>query len=229
MSLREPPFPLLTRGHGFVVLPGTPAATSIAVDPWRVENDEPRAALVLLTDGKVDRSAVSNVGAVIDATSTIIVPSTSNDRLSSAFGDRVRGVTAGDEFASNGGARVTVLPAEGPPRARGFYPRGAGLTYLVTTAHGTALFLGASAALAEHAALAPDVAFFAVGGFHLMDPDEAAESAVRVAPKLAIPVAWGDLAARHAAARRFVELCEARGIAARAVVGEPHKPSVPNP
>ena len=40
----------------------------------------------------------------------------------------------------------------------------------------------------------------------------AAESAARIRPRLAVPVHWGDTSARFEAARRFCELCAARGI-----------------
>jgi L-ascorbate metabolism protein UlaG (beta-lactamase superfamily) len=131
------------------------------------------------------------------------------------FGDRVRVVREGDEILE-GGTRVRALPAEGPPRAVGFHPRGEGVSYLVDFEDARYLFLGDSVALPEHVGLAPDVAFFAVGGLAVMDPSEAAAAAAAVRPAHAVPIHWGDLNGRFDLAVRFARECETLGVRAAA-------------
>jgi L-ascorbate metabolism protein UlaG (beta-lactamase superfamily) len=199
-------------GHATVLLPGPPA---VAVDPWRWRLDAV-ADLVLVTSGHVDHCSEDDIAAARREGATIVAPPGIAERLRATFGDDVATLHAG-ETCMFAGAAVSALPAEGPTRdgvASGFLPRGAGLTYLVESGETRVLFLGDSVVLPEHHGLAPELAFVAVGGMVTSSPEEAAASAGALDAGVVVPVHWGDLEARHAAAQRFVELCAAAGVAA---------------
>ncbi len=170
---------------------------------------------MLVTHGHADHCSEDDLVVASHARTIAVGPASVEQRLRALFGDRVRVAREGDAIEA-AGARVRVLPAEGPPRAVRFHPRGDGVSYLVTFEGATHLFLGDSVALPEHDGLAPDVAYFAVGGLAVMDPDEAARAAGRVRPGLAVPVHWGDLNGRFDLAVRFVDLCRAVGVRAAA-------------
>ena len=151
----------------------------------------------------------------------VVCPDPVADRLRATFGAAVVAMRAG-ETREFGAVRVTALPAEGPERdgrPSGFLPRGAGLAYLVESDGGRFLFLGDSAVLPEHEGHAPDVAFVAVGGMVTCTPEEAVEAVGTLGAGVLVPVHWGDLEARHAAATRFVEACAERGVAAEPPLG----------
>lgn len=204
-----------TLGHAAVLLGGPPR---VVVDPWRGGGDGAGAAVALVTHGHADHCSEEDLLAATADGAPILCPAHLAPRLERSFPGRVVPLAEGATWRVDG-TQVLALPSEGPPRARGFHPRGDGLSFLVTVAGARFLVLGDSDALPEHEGLAPDVAFVAVGDFTVLTPEEAADAAVRVAPALAVPVHWGDTSARHAAARRFCELCEARGIASVDVRG----------
>jgi L-ascorbate metabolism protein UlaG (beta-lactamase superfamily) len=199
-------------GHASIWVPGPPA---LAADPWRWRDDTLKADVVLVTHAHADHCSEDDLAAASHPGTAVVAPSSARGRLRAAFGDRVVLAREGAalEFP---GVRIAVLPAEGPARARAFHPRGDGVAYLAETGGARYLFLGDSAALPEHEGLAPDVAWFAVGGLAVTDPEEAADAAARVRPGLAVPVHWGDLNGRFDMAATFATLCAARGVRAQA-------------
>jgi len=198
-------------GHASVLLEGR--TTRIAVDPWRWRDEKLKADVVLVTHAHADHCSEDDIAAASHERTVVLGPACVAGRLHVAFGERFRAVREGD-VAEVGGAAISVLPAEGPPRAIGFHRRGDGVSYLVTLDGRTHLFLGDSTALHEHAGTAPDIAFLAVGGLAVMDAEEAAEAAAAIRPALAVPIHWGDLNGRFDLAARFATLCAARGVRA---------------
>jgi L-ascorbate metabolism protein UlaG (beta-lactamase superfamily) len=210
-------------GHSTVLVEAE--TVRVAVDPWRWRDEAFKADLVLVTHEHADHCSPDDIQRALAPREEAIVMCTAAAavRLPMPLLDRCHvveeGDSAGHEFWTeyfSGAVRLRFLPHEGPERARGFHPRGHGVSYHVEIEGTRHLFLGDSRALPEHEMLRPDVAFFAVGGLAVMDPDEAADAAAAIRPGLAVPIHWGDLNGRFDLAVRFARLCAERGIAARA-------------
>lgn len=226
----RPPLRFRAGGHGSVRVLSA-AAGDFYVDPFRndlgtdddtdADGTRSPAGVVLVTHGHEDHGAVSSVGHALRRGGVLVAPSCEAARLAPVAAARGASFVALDAGGTSSGPGWTLrgLRHEGPARAAGFHPRGRGTSFLLEADGVRYLFLGDSDAHAEHEGLASDVAFFAVGGFTVNDPEEAARAAVRVAPRLAVPVGWGDVSARFSAARRFVDLCAAAGVRAAAVSG----------
>lgn len=207
--------PFRTLGHATLLLGGAPR---IVVDPWRGAAEGLAADAALVTHGHADHCSEEDLDGATAPGAPILCPERLAPRLARTFPGRVAGLAEGGAWSADG-VVVRALASEGPERARGFHRRGDGLVYLVETGGARLLVLGDSRALAEHEGLAPHVAFVAVGDFTVMTPEEAADAAARIRPRLAVPVHWGDTSARFAAAQRFVALCHGRGIDAAPVSG----------
>lgn len=205
---------LRTLGHASLLFEAKGTGVRVVVDPWRGHGDGARAALALVTHGHADHCSEEDLLEATLPDAPILVPRAVAARLERAFPGRVVPLDEGREWRGPEAPGVTVaaLPAEGPARAAAFHPRGEGLSYLVLLGGARVLVLGDSTALPEHDGLAPDVAFLAVGDFTVMTPEEAADAALRLRPRLAVPVHWGDTSARFEAARRFTALALSRGI-----------------
>jgi L-ascorbate metabolism protein UlaG (beta-lactamase superfamily) len=203
-----------TLGHAALLLGDEADAIRVVVDPWRGHGDGTAAHAALVTHAHPDHCSEEDLLAATLPGAPIVAPRGVAARLERSFPGRTVSLDEGGVWtpAELPGLAVRALPAEGPPRAAGFHPRGEGLVYLVTLGPARFLVLGDSTALPEHEKLAPDVAFLAVGDFTVMTPEEAAEAAARLRPRLAVPVHWGDTSGRFEAARRFTALAAARGI-----------------
>lgn len=175
---------------------------------------------MLVTHAHADHCCEEDIAAASHEGTVAAGPESVAARLASVLGEeRVTVLEVGRRFTRDG-LEVTALPMRGPEQHGapcGFHPPGGGLAYRIEVAGFTYLAMGDSTALAEHEGFAPDVAFVPVGGLVVMDEDEAVEAAVRIGPRLAVPVHWGDLNARHDTAQRFIDGCTARGI--RAALG----------
>jgi len=67
-------------------------------------------------------------------------------------------------------------------------------------------FMGDSDFLPQTADMKPDILLIAVGGTYTAAPREAADTTNRIAPKLAIPIHWGDVVGTRDDALLFSEL-----------------------
>jgi L-ascorbate metabolism protein UlaG (beta-lactamase superfamily) len=198
-------------GHATVLLEGP--SSKIAVDPWRWRDEDLKVDLVLVTHGHADHCSLDDVELASHGRTLVAGPRSVAERLAKPLGARFRLVEEGAAFDA-AGASVRVLPGEGPPRAVGFHPRGDGVADLVDLGGAKHHFLGDSIALREHAGLAPDVLYVAIGGLAAPDPTEAADAAAAIKPALVVPVHWGDLNGRFDLAAQFATLCAARGVRA---------------
>lgn len=155
---------------GFTVRIDGPGGV-LYVDPWRLKENSPPAAAILLTNPRPGHASVEDVALV--RTPETVVAGTA-DALAAA---EVEGtaLAPGDRLPAAGFAIEATLAAN---RELAFFPREKGwLGYRIAAGGRSFWHAGATDRLPEHEGIRADVAFVPVSGRYLMGPEEALAAA----------------------------------------------------
>jgi L-ascorbate metabolism protein UlaG (beta-lactamase superfamily) len=184
-------------------------AATIYIDPYRVEGG-PKADLILVTHGHYDHFSPQDIERLAHERTRLVAPPPVVERasgrvLSIAPGeglepDELRGVAIRAVAAYNTSKR----DAEG----RLFHPREAGWVGYELNLWGERLYhAGDTDVIPEMDTVAAcDVALLPVSGTYVMTAPEAAEAARRIAPRLAVPMHWGEHIGTRADAEELARL-----------------------
>jgi L-ascorbate metabolism protein UlaG (beta-lactamase superfamily) len=181
-------------GHsGFLIRAGR---AHVYIDPYRVPEGAPAADVILVTHHHYDHFSPQDVERLSTDATWLIAPPTVAERVggqvvSVAPGqlvepDSVRGIDVRAVAAYNTSKR----DKEGNP----FHPREAGGVGFDLRVRGERLYhAGDTDVIPEMDEVhGVEVALLPVSGVYVMTSGEAAEAARRIAPKVAIPMHWGE-------------------------------------
>ena len=189
-------------GHaGFRIRAGR---TVVYIDPYRVE-DGPEADLILITHGHYDHFSPRDVDRLSNERTLVVAPP--------AVAERVRGrvvsVAPGEGIDDPLDVRAVAAYNTSKRDADGrlFHPRESGGVGYVLNVRGERLYhSGDTDVIPEMDEVAGvDVALLAVSGVYVMTPVEAAEAARRIAPRVAVPMHWGEHIGTRQDAEAFAE------------------------
>jgi L-ascorbate metabolism protein UlaG (beta-lactamase superfamily) len=174
----------------------TVGRATVYIDPYRVSEDAPTADLILITHGHYDHFSPQDVERLSKRDTWLIGPAAVAERVSgqvhrigpeeSIDDELVRGVAVRAVAAYNTSKRT----ADGDP----FHPRDAGGVGFDLRVRGERLYhAGDTDVIPEMDEVhGVDVALLPVSGVYVMTAGEAAEAARRIAPKVAVPMHWGE-------------------------------------
>lgn len=197
-------------GHsGFRVRVGGLRGPVVYIDPYRAP-DGPKADLIVVTHGHYDHFSPQDVERLAHARTWLVAPAVVAERLSG----RVLSIAAGESLLPDGvrGVEVSAIAAYNTSKrdgeGRAFHAREAGWLGYELNLRGERLYhSGDTDVIPEMDAVAGcDVALLAVSGTYVMTAAEAAEAARRIAPRLAVPMHWGDHIGTRADAEEFARL-----------------------
>jgi Predicted Zn-dependent hydrolases of the beta-lactamase fold len=197
-------------GHsGFRVRIGGPRGPVVYIDPYRAP-DGPKADLIVVTHGHYDHFSPQDVERLAHARTWLVAPAAVVERLSG----RVLSIAPGESLRPDGvrGVEVSAVAAYNTSKrdreGRVFHSREAGGLGYELNLRGERLYhSGDTDVIPEMDAVAGcDVALLAVSGTYVMTAPEAAEAARRIAPRLAVPMHWGDHIGTRADAEKFARL-----------------------
>ena len=192
-------------GHaGFRVTAGR---SRIYIDPYRVGASAPPADLILITHGHYDHFSPQDVERLSHDGTQVVAPAQVAERLAG----RVRSIAVGEEIEAESmqGVFVRAVAAYNTSKrdADGnlFHPREAGNVGFDVSVRGERLYhSGDTDVIPEMDQVAGvDVALLPVSGVYVMTPAEAAEAARRIAPRVAVPMHWGEHLGARADALAF--------------------------
>ncbi|MDP8943313.1 MAG: MBL fold metallo-hydrolase [Actinomycetota bacterium] len=167
----------------------------------------PRADLILVTHGHYDHFSPRDVEALSHERTALVAPPAVAERVRGRVVSVVPGETVAPEVGR--GLEVSAVPAYNTSKrdAAGnpFHPREAGWVGYEVTVGGERLYhAGDTDVIPEMDDVAgADVALLPVSGVYVMTAGEAAEAARRIAPRVAVPMHWGQHIGSRADAEAF--------------------------
>jgi L-ascorbate metabolism protein UlaG (beta-lactamase superfamily) len=184
----------------------------IYIDPWKLAPGSPLADLILVTHDHFDHCSPEDVKKISGPATVIIACPSAAARLAGA-----RSLRPGEKTAM-GEVTVEAVPAYNVNKFRSpgvpFHPKAAGHNGYIITIGGERLYhAGDTDHIPEMAGYRCDVALLPVSGTYVMTADEAAAAAADIAPRVAVPMHYGDIVGGRADVERFKGLCERAGIA----------------
>lgn len=174
------------------------ASKVIYFDPFELRGG-PTADLILISHEHYDHCSPEDIEKIKGAKTVIVTEKESSKKLKG----NVKVVKPGDTIEVEG-VKIRALPAYNI--GKDFHPKAkAWLGFLVEIDGFTVYHPGDSDLIPEMEGLSPDIAFIPVSGTYVMDPKMAAEAALKIRPKVAIPMHYGSFIGSEKEAEKFKE------------------------
>jgi L-ascorbate metabolism protein UlaG (beta-lactamase superfamily) len=186
----------------------------VYIDPYRVPADSPPADLILITHGHYDHFSPQDVERLSTRSTWLVGPAAVAERVSGQVHSIAPGELLDDELVR--GVHVAAVAAYNTSKrnaeGKAFHPREAGWVGYELNLRGERLYhSGDTDVIPEmDSVTGVDVALLPVSGVYVMTPQEAAEAARRIQPRVAVPMHWGENIGTAADARAFAEKAPVR-------------------
>ncbi|MFQ5951354.1 MAG: MBL fold metallo-hydrolase [Candidatus Geothermarchaeales archaeon] len=187
---------------------------TIYFDPYQLEGPQKRGDIVFVTHDHFDHLSIDDLKKVVSEETTIVTVQHCVDELRKLKSKEVAVVDPGQE-AEVLGVRIKAIPAYNVNKFRApgqpFHPKeygGAG--YLVEIDGVTIYHAGDTDVIPDMEGLEPEVALLPVSGTYVMTPQEAAEAAEKIRPKVAIPMHFASIVGSWKEAEEFEKLADVR-------------------
>jgi len=183
---------------------------TVIIDPFKIRPTADKADILLISHEHFDHFSLDDIKKVVNQNTTIVTIPAVKKELSSLQVKEVKAVKPGDKLKI-GEVSIEVVPAYNLNKFREpgkvFHPKEDGKAGFIIGIKGVRVYhAGDTDAIPEMKGLKPDVALLPVSGTYVMTPEEAAQAAKMVEPKLAIPMHYGVIVGTEQDAQKFKQL-----------------------
>ena len=176
----------------------------IYIDPFELPSNQEKADFILITHDHYDHCSINDIKSITKSSTTIIAPKDCAAKLNDNI--KVIEINASIELTKN--IKVKAIPAYNINKP--FHPKAKGwLGYILTIDTNTLYFAGDTDFIDEMKSLQTmniDIAFLPVSGTYVMTAQEAANAALTIKPKIAIPMHYGSIVGNESDANQFKKL-----------------------
>jgi L-ascorbate metabolism protein UlaG (beta-lactamase superfamily) len=166
-------------------------------DPFQLAGEPTPADIILVSHEHFDHCSPEDI-AKIKKQSTIII---TEPRAAAKLTGNVKTMQPGQTLTLDG---FTVQAVRAYNTNKKFHPQANSWLGFIVTVEGVRIYhAGDTDHIPEMAGYAADIALLPVSGTYVMTADEAAQAALAINPKVAIPMHFGSIVGADADARRF--------------------------
>lgn len=203
-------------GHsGFLIENGK----TIYIDPYNINNSEPKADIILATHGHSDHCSIADMQKICKKGTIVVVSPDCQSKITRLEDVNMQIMELGDEITLEG-VKIQTVPAYNPEKE--FHPKSEAMFgYIIKFENVIVYHAGDTDKIPEMEKLTgygkqgnEFIALLPVGGNYTMNAEEAASAASVIKPSMAIPMHYGSIEGTEKDADDFVKLCKERGIAA---------------
>ncbi len=176
---------------------------TVYFDPWKLSKNADKSDIICVSHEHYDHLSKPDIAAVSTPDTAIFTSEEGRKQLiSSKIGCKeVRAMVPGDSIDLPG---VKIEAVASYNMNKGFHPKHAKNLGFIVTMDGLSVYhAGDTDLISEMDELKCDVALLPVCGTYVMTADEAAEAALRIKPKVAVPMHYGDIVGKVSDAGRF--------------------------
>lgn len=178
----------------------------IYIDPYNILK-QPPADIILITHQHYDHCSAEDIKKIRSKNTVVVAPGD----CASALGDIIE-ASPGKKLEIKG---VKIKAVAAYNLNKQFHQKSKGwVGYIIDTAAGKIYHAGDTDQIPEMDDIEADIVLLPVGGTYTMDAKEAHRSALKIRPRLAIPMHYGEVAGSRRDAEEFKALCEKNGIEA---------------
>ncbi len=180
----------------------------VYIDPWKLEANQPKADLILITHDHFDHLSKEDVEKLSKADTVVVAPPSAAEQLSG----NVRQARPNDSLTA-AGIPVETVPAYNTNKYREpgkhFHPKEAGYVGYIVTLGGKRIYhMGDTDNIPELRQVKCDIALVPVSGTYVMTATEAAEAVNGFKPGKAIPMHYDDIVGTRKDAEEFKKLAK---------------------
>jgi L-ascorbate metabolism protein UlaG (beta-lactamase superfamily) len=180
----------------------------VYIDPYVLPEDVEPADIILATHDHYDHCDVGNIDRLKKEDTVIVTTSACGGKLR---GD-VRTVKAGDSISVKG---VEIQAVHSYNISKPFHGKGAGVGFILKLNNVRIYHTGDSDFIPEMKNIEADVALLPIGGTYTMDYRDAAEAAMAIKPRIAIPMHYNYISGTEADPEKFKEMIKDPNIEVR--------------